>query len=45
MMIIIIVLAFMAGFYQSSLELEKKKYKRLENKIEKLEIKTEEMDF
>ncbi|AKM81431.1 MAG: hypothetical protein UT13_C0001G0469 [Candidatus Pacebacteria bacterium GW2011_GWF2_38_9] len=45
MLVAIIVLAFMAGFYQSSLSVEKKKYKLLENKLEKLETKIEEMDF
>lgn len=45
MLLAIIILAFMAGFYQSSLDLEKKKNRLLESKIEKLENKTEEMDF
>lgn len=35
MLFLIIVLAIMAGFYKSALDLEKEKYKILENKIEK----------
>lgn len=45
MLLTIIILAFMAGFYKSSLDVERKRYKLLENKIEKLEIKIEKMDF
>ncbi len=44
MLLIIIILAFAAGFYQSSLEVEKRKNQILENKIEKMEkklVKTE----
>ncbi len=41
----IVVLAFLAGFYQSSLEVERRRNKFLENKLEeirqeKVEIKT-----
>ncbi len=34
MLLLIIILALMAGFYKSALDLEKEKYKSLENKIE-----------
>lgn len=37
MLIIIIILAFVAGFFQSSLEVEERKSRLLEKKIVKLE--------
>ena len=45
MLLIIIVLAFMAGFYQSALSTERKKSQYLEGRIDKLENKVEGMDF
>ena len=34
MLLLIIVLAFAAGFYKSSLEVEKEKYQILENRMD-----------
>jgi hypothetical protein len=45
MLLAIVVLAFMAGFFQSSLEAEQKKSKFLEKKITQLENQIEEMEF
>ena len=45
MLVIIVVLAFIAGFYKTSLDAERAKYQKLENKMEKLENRTTGMDF
>lgn len=45
MLLIIIILAFAAGFFQSSLEVETRKNKLLRDKILKLESQTEKMEF
>lgn len=45
MLLIIIILAFMAGYYQTALGTERKKSQYLETRIEKLENKVEGLDF
>jgi len=45
MLLIIIILAFTAGFFQSSLEAEQKKSKFLEKKVTQLENRIEEMEL
>lgn len=45
MLLIIIILAFAAGFFQSSLEVEMRKNKLLRDKILKLENQVEKMEF
>jgi len=45
MFLLIVVLAFAAGFYKTSLEAEEKKYRILEIKMEKLENRITRMDF
>jgi len=45
MLLVIIILAFMAGFFQSSLEAEQKKSKYLEKKITQLENQIEGMEL
>lgn len=45
MLMIIVTLAFLTGFYKTSLDTVKTKYQILENKMEKLENRTTGMDF
>ncbi len=43
--ILIIILAFAAGYFQSALEVEQRKSKYLEKKVAQLEKQIEEMEF
>ena len=45
MLLIIIILAFMAGFFQSSLEVEQRRSKYFENKVTQLENQVEKIKF
>jgi arginine utilization protein RocB len=44
MLLLIIVLAFAAGYYQSALEVEQRKNQRLQQKIEQLQKPTIETE-
>lgn len=45
MLLTIIVLAFLAGFFQSSLEVEKRRSKYFQNKLIQLEKQTEKTEL